>query len=254
MRKLPVLLISAIVLFCSTVVQAAWTEFSRSTDGSEVTMDTVTVRVRLMIDDPNTTTGTVRYSSSTLYEMINTAQKLMCVSALALEIYATQDLVDGTTEYLLPDNEIAISRVTINLDDDNGDTYLPQTTVHILDSNMGKSWAVSRSSPTVYYLRNRYIGFYPAPTGDPEVTIWYFKIPDTMDSGSDYVFEGFKQLELYWEALASYVAYKILLAEGRTLLLDQLVAEYKGAISAMKSWINLRPDLEIDIEGSTYNQ
>jgi hypothetical protein len=251
MKKLFTLLTLGIV-FCSVSAYGAWTEISRSTASSEVTMATVTARVRLMIDDPTSDTGTVRYSTATLYDMVNTAHKNMCVATLALETSATQSLVAGTTEYLLPSNEIAIARVTINLNDGNGDTYLPQTTVHVLDSKAGKSWSVSRSSPTVYYLRNRYIGFYPAPTGSPVVTIWYYKIPDTMTTGSDYVFEGFKQLELYWEALASYVAYKILVAEGRTLLLDQLVAEYRGAISAIKSWINLKPDLELDIEGATY--
>ena len=254
MKKLTVLFFSTCVLFCSTVLHAAWSEYSRPTDNSEITMSTVTTRVRLIIDEPISINGTIRYSTSTLNQMVNTAQQLMCLSTLALETYAEQSLTGGTTEYLIPTNCIAITRVTIDLDDGNGAMYIPQKTVHHLDSDHGKSWSVQSSTPTLYYLRNRYIGFYPAPISNPTVRVWYVKIPATMTLGSDYIFDGFTQLEIYWEALASYVAYKILLAEGRTMLLDNLASEYTGAINAIKSWINLKPDLEMDLEGAKYNQ
>jgi len=244
-------LMGLFLLFVTSSVFGAWTEYSRDTSYSEITMSTVTTRVRVIIDDPLSTTGTVRYSTSTLYEMVNTAQKLMCVATLALDTWAEQDLTSGTTEYLLPANCIAIIRVTMDEGDGNGAQYLPQYTVHHLDSDKGESWSIQSSTPTAYYIRNRYIGFYPAPTGSPTVKIWYKKVPDTMTSGSDYVFDGFTPLEIYWEALAAYVAYKILVAEGRTMLLDQLAAEYTGAMKAIEQWINLRPDLDINIEGAS---
>lgn len=253
MKKLFALLILG-TLFCSVSAYGAWVEDSRSTANSVITLSTVTLRVREIIDDPNSTNGTMRYSSSTIYGLINTAQRLMCVNTWALTSWATQTLSANTTEYALPSNCLSIERVTIDKNADGTEEYIPYITVHHLDIDKGKQWTVADSSqtPTTYYIRNRYIGIYPVPNNAGAILkIWYVKIPSIMSTEGTYIFDGYTPLEVYWEALASYAAYQILLQEGKMTLLEPLSAIFAGSMIAIKEWITYRPEMDVDIEGAS---
>jgi hypothetical protein len=249
MKKIFITLISVLLY---TQVYAGWSEATRDTSGCSVTLDTVTVRVRELLDDSYTATNTVRYSSATIYSLINTAQRIVAINTLCIETYATQTLTAGTTEYLLPSNCLAVSRVTMNSFDTNGNMYLPQKTVFGMDYD-AKTWDVSRSTPTAYFLRNRYMGFYPAPKyGTAKVTLWYYKIPTIMTTGSSFVYDGNVLLETYWETLAIYAAYKLYLGEGRTDMTAQLAPEFSGSISAIQNYIKINPDLNLNLQGKSF--
>ena len=114
------LLITSMLLFCvHTGVQASWSEYSRSADGSSaISLSDVTLRVREIVDDPNSVSGTTRYSSDTIHTLVNTANRMFCINSRALETYATQQLVLNTTEYALPTNMLYIERVTLDIFDD----------------------------------------------------------------------------------------------------------------------------------------
>lgn len=245
------------LVFITSVVHGAWTQESRNTDNSRITLSTVTLRVREMIDDPNSASGTVRYSSNTIYGLVNTAQRLMCINTMALTSWATQQLVADTTEYILPGDCLAIERVTINENANaNGlEEYIPFKTIHHLDADQGKQWNIvsASQSPTAYYIRNRYLGVYPVPNNTGAVIrIEYIKIPALMDSEDDYIFDGYTPLECYYEALAAYAAHQLLLQEGRTTNLETLSSIYAGALEAIKGWIRFRPEMQEDITGATY--
>lgn len=255
MKKIIVLFIMLVVHFIGTNGYAAWTEFDRGTTGCSITLSSVTARVREIIDDPNSTNGTVRYSSATIYNLINTAQRLLCVNTLCLESYVYQALTANTTEYLIPSDCIAVTRVTIDEDADDTKEYIPQLTVFHMDVDKGKQWNVAESSqiPTAYYLRNRYIGMYPVPDNAGAIlTVWYIKVPALMDSEDDYIFDGFAQLEMYGEALAAYAAHQILMQEGKPEILESLSAIYAGTFNAIKAWIRYKPDHDPDMTGATY--
>lgn len=253
----------SVLLLLTSNVHSGWTKYSRSTSNSSITLSTVTKSVRVLIDDPNSDYGTIRYSSATLYGLINTAQRIIAINTMCLTAYATQALTAGDTnyvfgdnEYLLPDDCIAVERVTIDLDDDSGPTYIPQKVVHHMDGDYGKTWAVNTTSDTgvtAYYLRNRYIGLYPYPVlAGHELAIWYIKLPDLMDSEDDYIFDGYTPLEAYWHALVVYSAYQILLQEGKTENLDRLADEFSGAMMSINSWVRFKPDYMLNFTGSIY--
>jgi len=228
------------LVFICTPCFAAWTEQSRTATDVSVTVDTVTVRVRQLIDDPYSATGAVRYSSSTIYSLINAGHQIMCLQTQALTTSATTTLTAGTTMYDLPSNCVFIDRITIDLLDGLGTRYMSQKTVYGLDLDSAR-WDVQKSSPTSYYLLNRQIGFYPAPTGSPKIKLWYTKLPATLDSADDHVFDGYTQMEPYWELLAVYAAAKLALVEGNSGLYGALVAEWQGGIKDVGAYLKYNP-------------
>jgi len=237
-----------VFLTIPSVSYSAWSEQSRSASDIEVTVDTVTTRARELIDDAYSQTGTVRYSSSTYYSLINQAHRLMAIKTGAMESYATQDLVGGTTEYALPTSCVFIKRVTIDIDDGNGHQLLPQKTPFRLDS-MNQTWTVETSSqtPDAYYIRNRYIGMYPVPkNGGAELKIWFCKQPTTLDSGDDKPFDGLTVLESYWSILAYYAAAMLALQEGNTDLYTTLGAEFKAGIDELTNVLRYNPNFQPD--------
>lgn len=241
-------------LFISANCFGAWTESTRSTSDSKITLSSCTAAVRIIIDDSYSAHGTVRYSSSTIYDLINTAQRLLCTQTMCLETYSYQTLTADTTEYLLPDDCLAVTRVTLDKLDSKGPQFLPFTTVFWMDSDKGTAWSVTKSTPTAYYIRNRAIGMYPFPAyGTATLGLWYYKIPDLMDSESDYIFDGYTPLEIYWRALSVYAAYQIIMQEGgQADLLERLAAEYTGAAQGIMSWVRMKPDSQPNFTGSTY--
>jgi len=236
------LICTTIICLSAVVVQAAWTESARSTANSTITLSTVTTRVRTIIDDANSSTGSVRYSSATIYGLINTAQKMFCLNTRVLSTYATQSLVAGTTEYLLPSNCLYFEQITMDINEGNGDMVMPQKTTFQL-AREDNTWTIEKSTPTAYYIRNRSIGFYPAPEfSGAVITIWYIKAPSDMDSEGDYIFDGYTTLEPYAEALADYAAYQILLLQGQTTLLPFLAQNYTDMIRVASELIKFNPD------------
>lgn len=144
MSKKLVLFCSALILLCSTCAYS-WTEYDRSTSFTgTVTVDDVTTRVRRIVDDEYSLYGSVRYSSATIYEMVNVAHKMFCISSQALTTWATGQLTASTTEYALPDNCLFIERVTLDKKDGNGAYYIPQKTVFDLDLDI-KTWEIGRA-------------------------------------------------------------------------------------------------------------
>jgi hypothetical protein len=226
------------------VVQAAWTQESRSTDDMTVTLSTVVARARQLLDDPNSEYGTVRYSSSSYYVLINIAHKLLAVQTGALTTWATQQITAGTTEYALPADCVYLQRVLVDGNDRNGDCYIPQQTVFRMDAEES-SWTVDTSSqvPTSYYLRNRYLGMYPVPKNSgAKLTIWYAKTPAVLDSEDDKVFDGMTVLEPYWELLSVYAAARLALQEGNTTAYTTLMAEWQGGLGSILSVIRYNPN------------
>jgi hypothetical protein len=240
------ILLSIMLIICSQSY-AAWTEQSRTVSDSGVTMDDVVNRIRQIIDDPYTNYGTVRYSSATLYGLVNQANQVFCLQTRALETSATNQLALGTTEYALPSDCMYLERVTMAVSTytivtgQSQHEYLPQKTVWGLDID-NKEWDIESSTPTAFYLRNRYIGFYPAPTYTGiEVQIWYIKYPAKITTGSDYVLDGYTQLIPFWELLAQYASAKIALQEGNTVLYTTIATEYAGGIKEAMSMLKYNP-------------
>ena len=235
------LLIIGLLFLIGNPIYAAWTEQTRDTSGIEITVSTVTTRVRQIIDDPWSTNGTVRYSSDTIQGIIDMGNKSICIQTRALTSWATQQLVAGTTEYALPSDCLYLERTTLNIQDGEGDQYLPQKTVWGMDMD-DKTWSIQTSSPTAYYLRNRYIGFFPAPDGSGAlVTIWYIKSPATLTSQSDKIFDGMTVMQPYWECLAMFTAAKIALIEGNTNLYSALALDFKNQLEEMASYMKENP-------------
>lgn len=244
---------------------AAWSEYDRGTGDVKVTLSSVTNRIRVIIDDPNSANGTVRYSSATIYDLINTASRLFCIQTQALTAYATQQItacstttfVFGANEYTLPDDILFLNRVTIDLQDDNGHTFIPQKTVWSLDLTQG-NWAVSTSSapgPSSYYLRNNKIGLYPRPVDDlQELAIWYIKYPALMTAEGDVIFDNYTQLEPYWEALAAYSAYHILIMEGKLQLAGQYAQIWTQILGLAGGTLIENPNSRGDTSGATFEQ
>jgi len=245
----------ALVLVCSASVEAAWTTDTRATSDSVITLSSCTSRVRSIIDDPNTTSGTVRYSSATIHSLINVGQRIMAVNTMSIKSYATQSLTINTTEYLMPSDCIAIDRITLTKPDGKGPKVIPQSTVFHLDVDKGKEWSIKTSTPTAYYIRNRHIGMYPYPNGSNfTLTVWYTKLPAYMTAESDYVFDGYNQMEIHWNALASYAAAQLLMQDGNTALADKYFAEFVGGMESAVMWMNNHPAFTPNMSGAdNYN-
>ena len=243
-----------VALFCSAKSYAAWSELSRDTSDATITLSSVTTRVRTIIDDRNSTNGTIRYSSSTIYSLINNAQRMFCITSRALEANATDDLVAGTTEYSLPSDCLYLERVTLDINDNNGPQYIPQKTVWGLDLE-STQWAVETSSPAAYYIRNQKIGMYPFPAySGAELEIWYIRYPADMSAESSYVFEGHTQLEPYWEALASYAAYNIFVMEGKLQLAAQYAEVWTQMLGMFTGVYRENPNRTPSTSGTEYRE
>ena len=245
-----------IVLCFTSTSFSAWTEYDRGTSDVTTTLGDVTNRVRIIVDDPNSTNGTVRYSSSTYYTLINTAQKLFCVNAKALTTSATQQLLANTTEYALPTNCLFIERLAIDTDANGDFQYLTMDTVWNLDL-ITPDWSVLDSSqtPTSYYVRNRQLGFYGVPNNTGAIVrIWYIKPPSDMTADTDVIFDNYSQLEPYWEALANYAAYHIFLQEGNLQIAAQYAASWTQILTLANQILRNAPDLHIlNTTGTEYS-
>lgn len=241
-------------LFISANCFSAWTESTRDTDGT-VTLSSVTTRARSIIDDEYSVANTVRYSSSTLYNLINSAQSMFCISTRALTTSATCSLTADTTEYALPTNCLYIERITLNIQEQRlGPVVMPQETVFTLDQKSA-GWSVQESSPTAYYLRNRYIGMYPYPKwSGAELGIWYIKKPSILASESDVIFDNYTQLEPYADALAYYAAYVVFIQEGQTTKAQSCVEMWNQMVTLCASVIKHSPDWNPQTIGTQYNK
>ena len=239
MKKI-LLLVTCVFTYVNSY--AAWSTSARSTSDMSITLSTVTTRVRTIVDDPYTTYGTMRYSSSTIYGFINDAQHRVFYATQLNETYAYQSLVSGTTEYALPSDCLFVERVTLNTTSSKGAYVIPQKTIWGLD-DIDSTWTVKTATPTAYFLRNRYIGMYPFPSWDGAVLgLWYIKFPSRMTAESDYIFDGLVVMEPYWELLAIYAAAKIAELEGNTSLYTALAAEWQAGLKDMKDYIRYNPN------------
>jgi hypothetical protein len=239
-------IILTLLLTITTSAFAAWSEQSRTVTDVATTVDDVIDRVREIIDDPYTNTGSVRYSTTTILNLVDKAHKVFCIQTEALTTSATMSFTLGTTDYALPTNCIYVERVAISVTGglDSGTEnfkYLKQKTVWGLDIE-NTSWDLSSSTPTAFYIRNRYMGFYPAPSfSGAEVYMQYVKIPTTLDETTDNIFDGYTQLEPYGELLALYVAAKLALQDGNTTLYSSLIAEWNSGLVLAKGYLRYNP-------------
>ena len=251
MKKISIL---AIFIMLPSFCYSAWSEYDRGTGNVDITLSTVTTRVRNIIDDPNSENGTIRYSSATIYDLINTANRMFCINTKSLQAFATQQLTAGTTEYLLPDDMLYLERVTLNRHDGNGPSFIPQKTVWGLDLEQ-TDWAVETSSPTSYYLRNRYIGLYPFPQySGAELAIWFIKYPSIMTAEGDIIFDNNPMLEPYWEALAAYAAYHIFVMEGDMTRAGQYSQIFTSMLGLSNQIGVINPEFSPSSVGTQYNK
>ena len=238
------ILMSTLMFMCIQLGHTAWTESSRATTGMEITLSTITTRVRQIIDDPNSTYGTVRYSSATIYGLVDTGHKMLCIQTQALSVSATTQLTANTTTYTLPTNCMFIEKVTVDKLDGLGEQYISMKTTWRLDLE-AKTWSIHASSqvPTAYYVYGRELGVYPVPDHTGAILkIYYIKSPTTLDSEDDLIFDGMTNMQPYWDLLATYAASKIYLQEGNSGMAQALATEWVGGIKDLMSFIRYAPN------------
>lgn len=162
-----------------------------------------------MIGDPND----VQWSASQKQNKIEEAQERFVLDTRVLVDKTTDSVVSGTSEYDLPSDTIAITRIAVN------GIEVKRTSKFTLDMLTNQNWSNDTGAAVYFYVdldpNNKKFRIYPIPTaaqvGTNNIDIELIKIPPTLSGDSSVPFDGHTLLIPYHMALAYWAAKELLL-------------------------------------------
>ena len=202
------------------------------------------------MSDTNTDPSIRIFSDTLLHSRIDHAEDDINKQTRSMVSRSTIATVSGTGEYLFSDDVMIINRVMYDTDGSSLTTKyteLSYATIDQLDRDSAGWEYTSSGTPTSYYYRGNYLGIYPAPgfkySGDyGRIRIDYVVHPTTSTIASDMIFNGYKHLQTYKNAIIDYVCALCAKDENDSPMMNFYWNKYVADINNMIERINNKPD------------
>lgn len=219
-----------IVIFCISTTLA-------------LTRGDIETECRRILNDPDADiwTDTVLDDRAELGQ-IDIVAKTWC-----LEAKATEDTVESTQEYILPNDYLALIRVAIeNKSTDDQFDKLEYTTVRRLDKKESGWQGANDGTPTKYYEYRNRVGLYPPPNsdyaGDDKLMIDYVEFPDAFSDDDTVPFNSWRKLYPYHQLIVWYVVRLCFIDIGQLNKAAYFENLYNVGVEKMRKTLNIKPD------------
>lgn len=206
-----------------------------------LTFSEIKTWVRDFVGDPLPTIGQPHFSTASVERAINSIQSEMASNTWCSEGKRSYNIVYGQREYVLSDDVISITRLTID------DERITPTSLVKMDDDSTWEATLSTSTPSKYYVVNTtasYIGFdtFPSTTTDHYITIYYIKEPTELSADADIPFDNQPKYASFHIGIVYGATALLLYQDGRPTEADKYYAMYLDRIKAMERIIRLNGD------------
>lgn len=224
-----------------------------SSQVSAMSVSELNTRARIYLKDTATESNRQRFSDADLLVFYNEAVSDMIDSTWCLTASTTISIVGSTTtstqEYDLPSNFIKPTGVWLK------NKAISEITVRGYLDDKGTDWTVTKSTPTMYYIRNigsPKIGLYPSPSfSDTDaLKIEYIMQAEQLTSGTSIPFNGRTDLYQYHYIIPVYAAYRGWMLNGQLEIANNMLQQYLAFIKRMAENIGKMPNYKPGLTGS----
>lgn len=203
----------------------------------------IKTEARIIINDVDSDV----WSETQLNNRIELAQIDILEKTWAITSRVTADTVEGTNEYILPNDLIALVRVSLE-DPNTSGLYikLKYTTLRTLDKKESSWEGSDNGTPAKYYERRNRVGIQPPPNSDyagsDKLKIDYVEFPDVFADDDAVPFNSWRKLYPYHELLVWYVVKLCFVDIGRLTKASYFERLYNDGVERMRREINVKPD------------
>jgi hypothetical protein len=216
--------------------------------GTTLTASDVLTRARVYLRDQSTSANRQQFPDATLLQFLSDGQREANAQNWLIQSSTTFSLVQGTTEYVMPNDFMATSRVWFFPPSGSSYIKLDQTSMDQLDAQSA-GWTAATGPPTRYYLdrssQSIYLGFFPSPSvtnSTGPVIVYYIQQPTDVTSTSQIPFNGNLILQPYVSALSYYVTYRGFQTVEETDLAKEYLQYWINFLGLMRQGIYKTPD------------
>lgn len=195
---------------------------------------------RVLALDAGSTTRQ-RFSNQEITDFLNDAQSDSVAQTQPLQSSRQFQLVPGTTYYPLPDDYLAMARVTI------AQLYMQEASPAALDGR-SRGWPQASGYPVYYFINwssPTVVGFTPWPAQASDtatIRMDYFQNAAEMVNATDQPFNGVPKLLNFHQGLAYYAAAMMLTNSGHQSMVQAYLAEYQANMAGLKIRAMQRPN------------
>jgi len=176
------------------------------------TVSTLITKARRNINE----TSTTFHTDADFIAYCDEAQKYVVRETKCLESSSTSTSVSGTQNYALPNDCIAVRRITYD-----GKKVFSIDFIELDESELDETDLTG--TPTSYYIWNDTIYFYPIPgTSGKTIKIYYYNSPGTIDAATDTL----ETKAIYDDAIVCYMTYKALIKDSESDISNLDKADY----------------------------
>ena len=185
---------------------------------------------RSLVSDANS--NRQLFTNQQITDFLNAGQKFAINQTWCLAQNVQFQLSIGTTYYAVPNDFLAINRLTLN------GLILNQESPAALDSK-SEGWQLSSGIPTYYFIdfsSSNYVGFTPVPvdsTSTGTISMDYYQQPTDMVNPTDEPFNGVTSMQGYGYILPYYAASQMSAIEQQSSLTSFYMQMYSQAVTLL---------------------
>lgn len=219
-----------------------------------MTVSDILSRARFYLKDQSTSASRQQFTDATLMTYVSDGQREANTFDWLLVQRTSFTLTANTTEYTLPADFVATTRVIYRKGNTNTYLKLDQTSFNQLDADSTGWMGTSAGTPQKYYVyltTSPVIGILPAPTAVSTGTVQVDYVANTIDvtATTDTPFNGFRILAPYHPYLVYYVVCRAYMTLEETEMAGPFCDQWNQGIVVMKSGILKQPDFNPSFGG-----
>lgn len=210
----------------------------------------VLTRARVYLRDQSTSPNRQQFPDATLLQFLSDGQREANAQNWIIVSSYTFNLIQGTTEYAVPNDFMGTMRVWFNSLGTGSYVKLDQTSFDQMDAQ-STGWMNGTGQPTRYYMdrssQTVYLGFWPAPSvinSTGTVLMYYIQQTADCSATSCIPFNGNLLLQPYVSALSYYVTYRGFMSVEETDLAQAYLQLWVSFLQIMRQGTTKMPDFQ----------
>lgn len=204
-----------------------------------LTLSELRTNARVLVQDNGTATSRLRFSDSQIETLLNECQREAVGTVYPMMASYQFELVAQTTYYSLPDNFLAVRRLTWK-----GRVLQEKSPVNL---DQTKEWESISGSPLNYFVSfasRTKVGIYPFPadsTSTGTIKVEYYSQADDLDDDTDVPFNGIKEFYPFHHMLAYCAASRMAAIDGQGQVAGLFLQIYSQSLSRLAGVAMARP-------------
>lgn len=204
-----------------------------------LTLSDIRTNARTLVQDSGTATSRLRFSDAKIDEFSNECQREAVGTVYPLMESYQFELVAQTTYYSLPNNFLAVKRLTWK------GRVLPEKSPVNLDQT--KEWESISGTPINYFVTfssRTKVGIYPFPADSSStgtIKVDYYSQADEMDDSADVPFNGVREFYPFHHMITYCAASRMAAIDGQGSLAAMFMQIYVQSLARLSSVAMSRP-------------